>query len=99
MSRSLGCIAAAILIAAAPLQAQDSGDTVSRRSFLGSSAFVLFNFLLAEPPDFYQLNYGYWVTSRDVVSVEAVTWKYGAPLGIPYGHFLFEPGFHFGLKF
>ncbi len=85
MNRSLGFLVAAILLAAAPLQAQDIDDTPSRRHFLGSSGFVTFNFLLSEPPDFYQLNYGYWLTSRDVVSVEAITWKYNAPLGIPFG--------------
>ena len=36
-------------------------------------------------PDFSQLNYGYWLTSRDAVAIEAITWKYDEPLGIPYG--------------
>lgn len=85
MTRALGCLAATILLAAAPLQAQDAGDPAGRRHFLGSSSFMLANALLDDPPDFYQLNYGYWLTSRDVISVEAITWKYDAPLGIAYG--------------
>jgi hypothetical protein len=38
-----------------------------------------------DPPSFYQLNYGYRLTPKDVISVEAITWTYHAPLGIPYG--------------
>jgi hypothetical protein len=85
MKRSPGFLAAAILLGVAPLQAQDINQTPSRRHFLGGSAFVVANFVLSDSPDFYQLNYGYWLTNRDVVSVEAITWKFDAPLGIPYG--------------
>ena len=82
--RSLRILAAALLIGVLPAHAQDLNGATARRNFLGSSGFVLANALLPEPPDFYQLNYGYWLTSRDVVSIEAITWKYDAPLGIPY---------------
>jgi hypothetical protein len=61
-----------------------SSDSSFRRHFVGSSFFMLGN-LLPEPPDFIQLNYGYRLTSRDALSVEAITWKYHAPLGIPFG--------------
>jgi hypothetical protein len=37
-----------------------------------------------EPPNFYQLNFGYQLTKKDVVSLEVITWKYYAPLGIPW---------------
>src|SRR5690606_10959246 len=36
-------------------------------------------------PDFIQLNLGYRITGKDVISLELITWKYGWPLGIPYG--------------
>jgi hypothetical protein len=90
MNRLPRVFAAAILLAGAPLYAQQIPDWTSRRHFLGSSGFVLFNFL-PEPPDFYQLNYGYRLTSRDALSIEAITWKYDAPLGIPYGPSLDAP--------
>ena len=45
---------------------------------------VLANFL-PDPTSFYQLNYGYRLTPKDVISIEAITWMYHAPLGIPYG--------------
>lgn len=40
---------------------------------------------LPDPPSFYQLNIGGWLTKRDVLSVELITWRYTRPLGIPYG--------------
>ncbi len=67
---------------------QDTGPEFnSRRYFIGSSAFMLANAFITGPgsPKFYQLNLGYWITSKDVISLEAITWKYIAPLGIPYG--------------
>lgn len=50
--------------------------------FLSTSAFMLGN-LLPEPPIFFQLNYGLRATDEDTILVEAITWRYGAPLGIP----------------
>ncbi len=50
--------------------------------FVSTSAFMLFN-LLPDPPSFFQLNYGFRPTDVDTIIVEAMTWTYGAPLGIP----------------
>lgn len=81
---ALRSVVASILVFSVLMQAQARDHEVPQRHFIGSSAFMLFN-VLPEPPDFYQLNYGYWLTSRDVLSIELITWKYNAPLGIPYG--------------
>lgn len=64
-----------------------STDSTYRRFFVGSSLFMLANLNTSDPnrPDFVQLNVGYRLTPKDVVSVEAKTWKYAWPLGIPYG--------------
>lgn len=60
-------------------------DVAGSKFFIGSSAFMLLNLEDSdEPPDFYQLNLGYQLTKEDVVSFEAITWKYYAPLGIPW---------------
>lgn len=59
-------------------------DSACKQHFIGSSLFVLANFL-PDPPSFYQLNYGCHLTPKDIISVEAITWTYDAPLGIPYG--------------
>ena len=55
-------------------------DSTFRRHFVGSSFLVLANFL-PDPPSFYQLNYGYMVTKKDVILAEAITWRYSEPLG------------------
>lgn len=64
-----------------------SQDSTTSKSFVGSTFFVLGNFIPDDPnsPDFVQLNVGYRITPRDVVSVELKTWKYAWSLGIPYG--------------
>ncbi len=60
-------------------------DVAGSKFFLGSSAFMLANLDgTDEPPNFYQVNFGYQLTKKDVVSIEAITWRYYAPLGIPW---------------
>lgn len=44
--------------------------------------FILGNFAPVNPPEFGQLNLGYRLTHRDVISLELITWKYEWPLGI-----------------
>lgn len=60
-------------------------DSTSKRNFIGSTFFVLGNFAQTNKPDFAQLNFGYRLTEKDVVSLELKTWKYSWSLGIPYG--------------
>jgi len=52
--------------------------------FVGTSLFMVGN-LASDPPHFYQLNLGYRITQKDVISFEAITWTYDGPLGRPYG--------------
>ena len=44
--------------------------------------FLLGNLSTTNNPEFVQLNLGYRLTGRDVISVELITWKYAWPLGI-----------------
>jgi hypothetical protein len=62
-------------------------DSTYKKFFIGSTFLVLGNFIPDDPnrPDFVQLNVGYRLTPKDVISIEAKTWKYAWPLGIPYG--------------
>lgn len=55
--------------------------------WVGSSAFMLFNLNPVEnnPPHFFQVNAGLRLSPRDAVSLEFNTWRYGWPLGIPWG--------------
>jgi hypothetical protein len=57
-------------------------DTTYKRCFIGSTLFLLGNLSPTEKPDFVQLNVGYRITGKDVVSLELITWKYAWPLGI-----------------
>lgn len=97
MKTKITTLAFACIVLATPLFAQtapkDSLDSKSkespfRRCYIGSSFFMLGNLNLDDPnkPDFYQLNFGYWLTKNDVVSLEFKTWKYAWPVGIPYGN-------------
>lgn len=56
-----------------------------RQNFIGSSFFVLGNLDTKEPPAYFQLNYGYRLSPKNSIIVEAITWTYYRPLGITYG--------------
>jgi hypothetical protein len=58
----------------------ENKDSAFRRHFVGSSLFSLLN-LAPDPADFYQLDYGYFLTTKDAIIIEAITWKYSEPLG------------------
>jgi hypothetical protein len=62
-------------------------DSTYKKHFIGSTLFVLGNLNTADDnrPDFVQLNFGYRITPKNVVSIEVKTWKYAWSLGIPYG--------------
>jgi hypothetical protein len=49
---------------------------------VGSSLWLVGNFAQKNSPCFYQLNYGYQLTRKDVILVEAITWTYYGPLGL-----------------
>jgi hypothetical protein len=60
-------------------------DSTFKKYFIGSTFAMLGNFSTVNKPDFVQLNLGYRLTGKDVVSIEFKTWKYAWSLGIPYG--------------
>ena len=57
-------------------------DTSYKRWFVGSSMFLLGNFARVNSPNYAQLNFGYRITGKDVVSLELITWKTAWPIGI-----------------
>lgn len=59
-------------------------NSEDRKYFIGSSMFMLGN-LFPDPPSYYRLDFGYRITSKDAIIIQPLTWKYPAPLGIPYG--------------
>jgi hypothetical protein len=58
-------------------------DSNYKRWFVGTSLFVLLGNLDTEnPPNFAQLNIGYRITGKDVITLAPKTWKYAWPNGI-----------------
>jgi hypothetical protein len=57
-------------------------DSTYKRWFVGSTLFLLGNLSSVNPPGFAQLNVGYRITGKDVLSLELITWKHAWPLGI-----------------
>lgn len=66
-------------------------DSTYKKCFVGSTFAMLGNFAPSNRPDFVQLNIGYRLTGKDVVSLELKTWKYAWSLGIPYGIYYEAP--------
>ncbi|MCB0686812.1 MAG: hypothetical protein KDC53_09810 [Saprospiraceae bacterium] len=57
-------------------------DSTYKRWFVGSTLFLLGNLATTNSPDFVQLNLGYRITGKDVITLEPKTWKYAWPNGI-----------------
>jgi hypothetical protein len=57
-------------------------DSSYKKYFIGSTLFLVGNLAPVNPPEFAQLNLGYRITGKDVISLELITWKYAWPLGI-----------------
>ena len=57
-------------------------ESTYKKRFVGSTLFLLGNFDSVNPPGFAQLNLGYRITGKDVISLELITWKHAWPLGI-----------------
>jgi hypothetical protein len=64
-------------------------DIIYRHS-VGSSLFLLGN--IGDSVNFFQLNYGYRLTEKDNIIVEAITWTYFEPLGTYASSEEFYPG-------
>ena len=57
-------------------------DSTYKKWFVGSTLFLLGNFATTNSPNFAQLNLGYRITRKDVISLELATWKTAWPIGI-----------------
>jgi hypothetical protein len=72
-----------LLTSSLQLKAQYSkNDSTYKRWYVGSTMFILGNFARVNSPNFAQLNFGYRITSKDVISLELATWKTAWPIGI-----------------
>lgn len=86
MQRQLLLLALAFILLASTVNGQQTNkDSTYKKCFIGSTFFMLGNLIPQNRPDFIQVNLGYRITPKDVISIEAKTWKYAWSLGIPYG--------------
>lgn len=82
-----------LMLASWSAQAQEE-EVLERECFIGSTFFMLFNLVDdPEPPRYYQLNLGYRITPKDVVSIELITWNYYEPQGVPWNEKQTAPNF------
>ncbi|RAW02073.1 hypothetical protein [Pseudochryseolinea flava] len=89
---------AASLVLASSLQvyAQDlSKDVAYKKWFIGSTFFLLGNFSKVNNPEYIQLNVGYRITPKHVVSFEFKRSIYSWPIGIPFGPSFDAPGLNY----
>ncbi len=92
------CVAAFCMACALHLKAQDiPKDSTFRRWYIGSSLFMLGNFIPDDPnpPEYVQLNIGYRISPKDVISFEFKRSIYAWPLGIPFGPSFDAPGLNY----
>lgn len=79
----VGCFCAISFIFGFSLAAEEFGRT-NNPCQVETSAFMVMNFM-PDPGDFYQLSLGYRLDEKNVLFINGITWKYAAPLGIPWG--------------
>lgn len=83
MQRKLFVCVFIIITHTIQIKAQNANtDHNFKRWFLGSTLFLLGNLDKTNPPDFYQINMGFRITEKDVITLEPKTWKYAWPNGI-----------------
>lgn len=72
-------------------------DRTDKKWFAGSSLLVLGNLIPDDPnpPEYVQLNVGYRVTPKDVVSFRFKRSIYSWPIGIPFGPSFDAPGLNY----
>ncbi|MFV0607113.1 MAG: hypothetical protein ACK5NK_14880 [Niabella sp.] len=67
-------------------------DSTYKKWYIGSSLYLLGNLIPNDPnpPEYVQLNVGYRITPKDVISFEFKRSIYAWPLGIPFGSSSFD---------
>lgn len=99
MQKNILRIALALILASSlQVIAQDiKHDKTYKKWYIGSSLYVLGNFIPNDKnrPEYVQLNVGYRITPKDVISVEFKRSIYSWPIGIPFGPSFDAPGLNY----
>lgn len=94
----LGLSLAFVLGSGLQVNAQNAKkDSTFKKWFIGSSFLMLGNFIPDDPnaPEYIQLNVGYRLTPKQVVSFEFKRSVYTWPIGIPFGPSFDAPGLNY----
>jgi len=94
MQKKILCFAL-ILMTASTLQVKAQNtkqDSTYKKFFVGSTLFLLGNFDKEDNPEYIQLNFGYRITPKDVISIDFKRSIYSWPIGIPFGPSFRKPG-------
>ncbi len=78
------------------LKAQNAKqDSTYKKWYVGSSLFMFGNFSKINNPEYVQLNVGYRITPKNVISLEFKRSIYTWPIGIPFGPSFDAPGLNY----
>ncbi len=87
---------ALVLASSLQVNAQyDKQDITYKKWFVGSSFLMLGNFSKVNNPEYLQLNFGYRITPKDVLSLDFKRSIYSWPIGIPFGPSFDKPGLNY----
>jgi len=93
MQKKMVWIILAIVLAGSLQVNAQNQDSTYKKWFVGSTLYLLGNFDNVNNPEYVQLNVGYRITPKDVVSFRFKRSIYSWPLGIPFGSSSFDaPG-------
>ena len=87
-----------VLLLASNLQAKakfGQRDSTFRRFYVGSTLYLLGNLDRTNNPEYVQVNFGYRITPKDVISFEFKRSVYAWPIGIPFGPSFDGPGLNY----
>jgi hypothetical protein len=97
MQKKILCLALTVMmISRVHVNAQNTKqDSTYKKFFIGSTFLLLGNFSKVNNPEYIQLNVGYRITPKDVVSFEFKRSIYTWPIGIPFGPSFDAPGLNY----
>lgn len=83
-----------MLASSLPMSAQDAKkDSTYKKWWVGSTLWLLGNFDKTNNPEYFQLNVGYRITPKDIISFRFKRSIYSWPIGIPFSSSSFDaPG-------
>ena len=96
MQKKILCFALILMIASSLMVKAQSvkQDSTYKKWFVGSSLLMLGNFSKISP-EYVQLNFGYRITPKDVISFDFKRSIYTWPIGIPFGPSFDKPGLNY----